>query len=262
MSELSQEARALIDSVSTLDDPSADDRTRIRKRLAVQLGASAFAVGTVADVAGVTSKAVAASKSGLFGTAGKAALCAGALCVAGSIWLLDWHGEPASSKAPRPSVSARQAQVAAAVVPAAAPATGTAAAEPAQAVQPGPAEASPRVRRRAAAVEADAPAQAEPVAVSSLPAELSLLGRAQAALRAGNPAQALAIAREHEATFPEGVLKEERLGVAALSECTLSSAESAELGSHASARKHAQAFLAAAPSSPLAARVRKACGLE
>lgn len=262
MNELSQEARALIDSVSTLDDPSADDRTRIRKRLAIQLGASAFAVGTVASVGGVTSKPVAASKSGLFGMAGKAALCAGALCAAGSIWLLDWHGKPSRSEAPPTSLSAAQTAQVAPLVEAPAPASVALAAEPAQAAQAKPAEASSRPRRKADPVETAAAAEAKPVAVSSLPAELSLLGRAQAALRAGNPAQALAIARQHEATFPEGVLQEERLGVAALSECTLASADAADLGARAAAHKHAQAFLATAPGSPLAARVRKACGLE
>jgi len=254
MSELSQEARALIDGVSTLDDPSADDRARIRSRLAMQLGAAAFSAAGVTNAGGVSGKTVAASKSGLFGMAGKAALCAGALCAAGTIWLLDWHAAPSVQHARPAPVNASRVQEAAPplVVP------------PAVAAQPVvEAMAEPvalpnqtRLRRKAAtsAVVAD---EADPA--TSLAAELSLLGRAQAALRARNPSQALALVREHEATFPDGIMKEERLGVAALSGCALLPAGSSADGAE---RERALAFLKAAPSSPLAARLRKACGLQ
>jgi hypothetical protein len=87
---------------------------------------------------------------------------------------------------------------------------------------------------------------------ASLGPELALLAEAQAALRAGHPEQALALSHQHQARFPEGVLREERLGIEALAECDLGRKDSA----------HAQVFLRATPGSPLAARVRKACGLE
>ena len=38
MSDLSQEARALIDSVATLDDPGPADRARVKQRLTLVLG--------------------------------------------------------------------------------------------------------------------------------------------------------------------------------------------------------------------------------
>jgi hypothetical protein len=81
--------------------------------------------------------------------------------------------------------------------------------------------------------------------------ELALLGRAHAALRAGRFQEALALTTEHRSRFPEGVMREERMGVAALAECGLSPAQ----------REAAQAFLKQAAGSPLAARVRKACEL-
>ncbi len=45
MSELSPEARALIDEATRSDGPNAEDRERVRNKLAMTLGASAFASG-------------------------------------------------------------------------------------------------------------------------------------------------------------------------------------------------------------------------
>jgi hypothetical protein len=58
------------------------------------------------------------------------------------------------------------------------------------------------------------------------------------------------LAAQHRAQFPEGAMKQERMGVAALAQCALGDA-----------RDEALAFLKLASGSPLAARVRKACGL-
>ena len=92
---------------------------------------------------------------------------------------------------------------------------------------------------------------AEPSAGSdSLAQELSLLARAQRALREDDPRTALTIVQEHTARFPEGSLQEERSGIEALARCLLGESDADSV----------QAFLKRSPSSPLAARVRKECG--
>lgn len=255
MSGLSQEARALIDGVADLDAPAAGDKARIQQRLAAQLGAAVFTTALVADAAGCSgANAVAttslAPKSAWLGGLGKALLSAAALGGAG---LALWLGAPAPHAAPAtlaprvapsaPSVAAVPSQ---AVAPAVAPEL---VAAPQEVPAPAAQEDTPKAQRKA---KVGLPAAATPSPhPDTLGAELALLGRAQAALRAGRPAEAQALAAEHRATYPNGLMKEERMGVAALAECALSPDNRAE----------AKAFLAQSANSPLAARVRKACEL-
>jgi hypothetical protein len=109
--------------------------------------------------------------------------------------------------------------------------------------------------RRAAAARKAAPstvAAPDAPAPSTLGQELKLLAEAQAALRADAPQRALALVAQHRASFPNGVMKEERQGIEALASCALGR----------DYRAQAEQFLKSAQSSPLAARVRKACGIE
>jgi hypothetical protein len=279
MSGLSQEARALIDGVADLDAPSAADKLRIQKRLSMQLGAAAFAAAlTAASVPLATTGAAApalasgaeaaaasiAPKAIWLGGWGKALLSALAL---GGVSVALWLGTGQTTPAPTPHVgpSPLGAQQAASAVeaalveapfeargsareqsqelPSAAPAAPLAAPTPeARAMH-----ANTKPKSRAKLGEAPSPEAAQP---DTLGAELALLGRAQSALRAGRAQEALALAAQHRAQFPEGAMKEERMGVAALAQCALGGA-----------RDEAQAFLKLASGSPLAARVRKACGL-
>jgi hypothetical protein len=257
MSELSQEARALIDSVSKLDDPSPEDRARVKQRVALSLGAAAFAAVAVTQAtAGAGPGVLGSVKAGLWGTTGKLALCASVL---GGALALGWPGGQTASKpasVPRqPAGLSRPEQPQQLGAPAPTEALVERAAPPA--TEPAP----PVLRERAAQKPGHAASTTarEPVPPAraadppnTLALELSLLGEAQAALRAGQPERALALAREHQTRFPAGVLREERLGIETLSECMLGRQEPAR----------AQAFLRTAPESPLAARVRKACGLE
>jgi hypothetical protein len=258
MSELSQEARALIDSVSKLDDPSPEDRARVKQRVALSLGAAAFAAVAVTQVgAGAGPGVLGTVKAGLWGTTGKLALCASVL---GGALALGWPGGQTASQPASVQRQAARASRPERVQPLAAPAPTEAPAQ--RAAPPAPELAPPLPREERAAQKpghAANVAAREPVAPAraagprnTLALELSLLGDAQAALRAGRPERALVLAREHETRFPAGVLREERLGIETLSECVLGHQEPAR----------AQAFLRTAPDSPLAARVRKACGLE
>lgn len=252
MTELSQETRALLDRVSSFDDPRAEDRERVKQRLMLQVGAAAFVTTAgVALQAGQGSALVA--KSGLFGTMGKVALCAGALCAVGGALLLDWPLKSAQQSSPRatPPVSASHVVEAprAEPLPQALP-------EPAGTVQPieqAPTSARTRVHKPHGARGA---APVEQAAQSTLAEELKLLSQAQAALRAGEPTRALALTHEHAQRFPRGVMSQERAGVASLAQCQATATPSD------SARNEARAFLQSAAGSPLAARIRKTCGLE
>jgi hypothetical protein len=260
MSELSQEARALIDSVSKLDDPSPDDRARVKQRVALSIGAAAFSAVAITELAGGTGPGVLGTlKAGLWSTTGKLALCAG---VVGGALALGW---PSGQTVPK-TAGGRQ-QIASAELPLAAPAAQArepvvadpppdeAPSEPPElAASPAPERAPARARERAATERGQAaePPSGAAEPQSTLALELALLGDAQAALRAGQPEQALALARKHHARFPAGVLRDERLGIETLSECMLGRKDPART----------EGFLRAAPDSPLAARVRKACGPE
>jgi hypothetical protein len=81
--------------------------------------------------------------------------------------------------------------------------------------------------------------------------ELALVSRAQAALAASDPTAALALLDAHAARYPKGQLTEEREALRVICGCSLG---------NATARRKADQLLKRHPESPLAARIRKACG--
>ncbi|HTN91693.1 MAG TPA: hypothetical protein VL242_48830, partial [Sorangium sp.] len=87
-----------------------------------------------------------------------------------------------------------------------------------------------------------------------LDAEIALLRDAQQALQAGQFAQALSKLDEHASRFPRGVLSTEREASRAIALC--------RSGRAAPGRAIAAKLLAQSPGSPLATRVRAACGQE
>jgi hypothetical protein len=99
----------------------------------------------------------------------------------------------------------------------------------------------------------------EPVAPSLPPPdrtaqELALIQQMQAALRAGDPAGALALVREHERRFADSQLAPEREGARVIALCMDAPRDrAAELG---------RAFVDGHARSPLTARVRATCGLD
>ena len=86
----------------------------------------------------------------------------------------------------------------------------------------------------------------------SIEAETSLLLAAQTSLKDGDGARALSLLDEHARRFPNGALGEERDATRVLALCAT--------GRASEARAAGQAFLAAHPRSPAAARVRTSCG--
>ena len=100
----------------------------------------------------------------------------------------------------------------------------------------------------AAKTEAPAPRPAR----GTLAEEMKLMTAAQRAARAGDPARALASLRKHRARFPRGVMAEEREAERVLALCAL--------GRDRQARAARARFLERFAGSPLAPRVRRACG--
>jgi hypothetical protein len=114
--------------------------------------------------------------------------------------------------------------------------------------------------RRAARDEAS---QSEPVAPvasqatqlrpsrRSIDQELELVRAAEEDLHQGNPVGALEAAADHERRFPDGALWEEREVTWILALC--------QTGHAVAARERAERFIAKAPTSPFADRVRETC---
>jgi hypothetical protein len=98
----------------------------------------------------------------------------------------------------------------------------------------------------------DESAPSTPSAVA-LRAELSLLKEVQGALRVGRARRALELVARHEREFPNGQLGNERLAAEVFAAC--------QLGDVPRARSASLRFLERDRSSPLALRVKGACGL-
>lgn len=112
--------------------------------------------------------------------------------------------------------------------------------------------ASGRRTSSPASPAAEPPSPPSPdVELATLTAEAELLGRAQRALRSGDPAVALQLLEEHERRFPRGELRDERRGARVRVLC--------DLGRGAQARAEARRLLHDRPSSPVAAGVADVC---
>ncbi|MFT3927345.1 MAG: hypothetical protein QM778_32725 [Myxococcales bacterium] len=271
MSDLSQEARDLIDSTLHADDPSAADRVRMRSRLAAQLGAAALAstvsastLGTASGVdvvsasagsAGTSASSLAAPAGGLLqGGLFKLVVATGlASVIGGSVAWFSRDGELSAAQPARTVDSQPHTASAAApdVVGATRPRDVVGASTPrVEALEPAPVsvsqprEPSREVSRRQVEV-------GNKVESSTLKDELALLATAQQALRDGDAKRALAKAEEHRQRFPRGSLREERIGIDALARCALGH-DGAEV---------VATLDKLSPQSPLLARVRQACGL-
>jgi hypothetical protein len=243
MNELGPEARQILEGGRAGDEPTGEDRRRMRASVmrAIAAGGAIGAASAAAETsaaAGLKVGAVSAWKvaAGLFLAGAVAGAGAGAI---GS-----------RDDAPRPSTTAVASVRAAPVVPARrpqeplasppgeapAPAPAPSAAVPQPA--PGPAPAAPRS-------SAAPPSPPE----DTLPAENQGLREAYGAMQGGDPARALALLDEQQAKG--SALREEREAARVLALC--------QLGRVDEGRAAAARFLQASPRSPLADRVRNAC---
>ena len=231
MSDLSAEARALLEAARDGDDPTPQDRSRVARSLAASLGIAVLAPAT----AQATSVAVAsASALTVFKTV--AVVAAFVAVGAGSVW----------SRRPPVGVPPTSVSVSRVV-----PTVRAVEAPPIRVVASEPSLPSPVAVVASPLLSPPRAAHVPTRTVDTLRAESELLGEAHRAMNSGANEQALAILTTYRERFPHGVLSEERDAQRVLALC--------RLGRRDEAHAAAAGFLRAHPRSPLVSRVERAC---
>ena len=222
MSDLNPDADKLVQATRAALRPTDTDRERVFAALLPQIGA-----GLAADGMSGAAQASGAAKATLF----KISAALVGLGVAGGGLFYALRPEPP----PAPTAVSAPAKPVPVVTPPVAPAP-----DPAPVVP----QAEPAQKRSPAASRS----------ADNLAAEVAILSRASAELRAGRAALALKALEEHQREFPGGVLAQERSAARIQALCALGRT------------KEAQSELArlsrTSPSSPHVARARKACGFD
>jgi len=256
MRDLNPDLQSLVDATRDADGPLPDDRERVRRALAAQLGGAALLASTAAtgsaSAAGATS-AVTVAVGVTTAASLSTKLAVVALIVAGGV---------GTAALTRPTHAPRGVVVTAPSAPALRPhredsavrsSTG-AAAEALRIVAPTATTLAAVVHpRRASVVAVESRPQREEVAApsSSLAEEVPLLRAARAALRSGEAARSLDLLTTHAARFPDGVMREERLALRVAALC--------DAGRRSEARAEAERFVREAPRSVFVERVRTTC---
>lgn len=248
--ELSRQARALLERALAEERVVAPDtarRARVKRGL---LGAATLAAAGRAAAAPIAQ--VAAQGAALPGALGAApwvtftkAIAVGVLVSAGLIGGLRQFTSPPATSTSRVASAQNSAPPRLTSTPSATPR-----AEPSVSVSAAvPAGAASAPMRVSGSPPAPPVPPSEPA--PGLGAELQLMTAAQAALRDGRAAEALALLARYDRAFPSGQLLNERLAAEVLAAC--------QLGDRARAQRAADRFLQRDASSPLAARVRRSC---
>jgi hypothetical protein len=219
------------------------DRDRVRAAVLMRVG-SVAAVGTATIAAAKASSAAASAGPLLASTLTSAALFSSAAAKLGAVVVIGALATAGAYVAFRPAhhptAAVSVAQPALAPVAAVAP--------------PAAVDAQPSVVDALDLPTDDAkPSPAHPHS-RSLEGEMKLLRQADAALRRGDSAAALAAVNKHAALYPTGVLSQEREGVRAIALCSA--------GSMSQGQAAARRFLAQASKSPLSSRIRSACSID
>lgn len=265
MSELSPRVRAIVEAGRSADDPTGEDRARVRGAVlrAIGAGAAHAAIGAASAKAAAAPKG--AAPAGISGVGGGG--LAAKIGVAISVFALAGAGLGAAVTGRRESPERAADALSSMIPPAFMPELPAALDAPAapkneegSASLRIPAEASARSDRPRASEEDRAGSQQKPGArahggapakASTLEEETKRLGEAHRAMRSGEPEKALALLEEQSAAFASGDLQEERAAARVFALC--------EAGKASEAKAAAQAFLHKNPRSPLAGRVRAAC---
>ncbi len=245
MDELNSNARALLDAANNFDEPSERDRERVRAAVFLRVGS--VAVAGTATLAAAKASSAAASAGPLFAsTLTSATLFGGAAVKVGAVLVMGALASVGAYVAfhPQPKPGAVVAAVKAAPMVASAPAVTLAPAPPAAVVDANdlPVEEAKASPTRAHARSVD------------LEGEMKLLRQADGALRRGDAQAALVALNKHAASYPSGVLSQEREGVRAIALCSA--------GSTAQGQAAARRFLSLAAKSPLSSRIRSACSVS
>ncbi|MEA2696487.1 MAG: hypothetical protein QOI66_758 [Myxococcales bacterium] len=230
--QMNPEARRMIDQIRSARTPSAGDKERIRKALAIGVAV------TAASVPGVAAGASAAKAAATVGIASgfKVAVSVVVLASVGAGAYL-WTRPPSQPAAHRAPV---------AVVPVAAPAP------PPEVVDDNPVTAPTAPAEVVEPTLLPSPPMHKGAGRDPLMTELALLHRGQQAWRQGNAARALELAQQHARRYPHSALALERDALRVFALCSL--------GQRAQARPLAADLLRRAPGSPLRTSVEESCG--
>jgi hypothetical protein len=223
MSELSPEARGLVDDGHSVLRPSSGDRARVKSALAARIGGAAFLLPHQASAA-VPKSLLGWSKAHTV----IAGVSAGLLAIGASYFATQSVVEPAASPPVKPP----------AVAPVAARSPGAPLSTPIEAEPSSPEPAVSATRKQAA--------------VDPLAEEIAILSKATSALRAGKPAEGLRLLSEHQRKFPNGRLAEERRAARIQALCAL--------GRRTEAEAELARLAQSSPRSPHLARAQRACG--
>ena len=236
MDDMSPELRALTDSARRGDDPTDDDRARVRRALALKLGAAALGTGAAAS-AGATASVVASK--GVFAAwwvkAGVAALLVASVATAVVVTRPKRAGAPVRVSAPSAVARVREAPASTETPVVVTPAVRVE--TPDAAVVSAPSAVvvrqTPRAREEA----------------SDLTEELAALREARRAMAAAEPERALEILDVYARAHRGGVMAVEREGARLIASCAAGR----------DVRAEAEAFVARHGDAPLASRVRAEC---
>jgi hypothetical protein len=239
VSPLHPEDLALFEAARGYDDPTVGDRARMQKRLAARLGAATVGLATTSSW---TAGAVAA-----FGSTGAKVVAATVLVVGAGIGGVAAFRSPAVPSAHEPALTARSSVSSVSSAQPARPAVPARAMPPSTVALPLPPTANP--------VALPPPVKSLRTSTPSPPSspqdELASLARADAALRDGYGARALALLDEHQRRYPRSALEQERWVERILALCAT--------GHPDEARDAADSFARANASSPYAGRLRASC---
>lgn len=262
MSDLSSDARGVLERGFSVDGPSAERRERVKGRVLVALGGGMTALGTVSSVAGAAGSAVsgaatAAGVTSLLGTSlfvwfatglGAGLGVGGVAAVVQHVQLRDTVTQVpavpvAKAPEPVPVVAAPQPEssVPFPVGPSSTQVTDARARDRSSPV-------APSVASNASVATPEAPRSSDSTSMSE---EAALLQSAQRALAGGRAQAALGLLAEHELRFPSGALAEERRVAKVLALCSLGRTEEAAI--------LARAFVARSPRSVLIPRLEASC---
>lgn len=248
MTDLDPDTRALLDAARAGDDPSEDDRRRVKRALAASVAAGVAFGAAREAAASLPTGAVASAASGTVAKVGlwlSLGLAAG-LATSGSLVAISQSTRSATDAL---ATSPTPQQVA----PRSATEAATEAAPPSLAPAGVPVTEAPVGVTSAPTAAATPATRAEPrsAPASTLAVETALIESARAALGRGDAVAALRVLDEHEQRFPQGALVEERLASRVFALCGL--------GRRADASRAAAELLRRAPASPLRGRVQASC---
>lgn len=254
MDELGPEEKAIFGALRAADEPTAQDRARVRARVVATIAATSAA--SIAAVSATSTAGTAATATKTVASAGwyvggwKIGAAAVLLGLAGTAGYYATVHRASPADAPIPAANA--APIVAPLPTGAATATSIGETMPASttttevAAPPTEARAVPSIARSAA------PAKPRGAAGDDLEAEVALLATAQRGLARHAPSDALAALDEHAKSFPHGALAVEREGLRAVGSCEAKRGDG---------KARAEKFVARHPTSPLVARVKAACGV-